>query len=472
MANVDIERGRRQWVDEQQFERLRTNATVTVEPGDRRGGGGIQDAIDNKLTSGRDWIETVYVEGDHTVSSAIELPSYTRLAGPGKITMSGDTDDANIIQNETYGTGDASAVDDEHIEIVGLTLDGNKSERPSWSDGIMYGIQLRDVENYLIHGVTSRNNPTNGIGLWECPNGTVSACFTNSNGRFGYQLQGAKGFNSQGTRRMLVQGCHAADESADGFSIGHGVQIAMVNCGAQDCGQHGFAIDRGSLLTMGFCWADNASTNGFMVADAGGSEPTDSVSLSNCWAVDSQKGISIVNESRHVTLSDCKTYRSSDHGIFVGGGCFDVTMQNCYSEESEAHGFRIEGTEVRLILCSAYNNGQVTGDGFNVNGTGVDNVRIALCEAVDNQGTSTQRYGFNFANSGGHELYMCRGSGNGTSERTGTTDTVIEGVLDDSGSGSPSGLNYRIGRIVNWDDDGDTNDGVWINTSSGMIQLG
>lgn len=114
-------------------------------------GGDVQAGID-LLTSGRTSKEKVIVLGDHSVSSTLNVPSYTILETYGSLTA--DTlDDIAIIKN-----ADAN---NTAIEIIGGDLDVNL-------EASKRGLAFSHVSDLKINGVNVKDSGTHCIDLKGC----------------------------------------------------------------------------------------------------------------------------------------------------------------------------------------------------------------------------------------------------------------------------------------------------------------
>jgi len=115
----------------------------------------IQSAL-NALTSGRTWKEKVVLKGNFTISATIRIPSYTILEILGKLRLADGVNDV-MIQNE-----DIVDVGNDHIEIRGGTLDGNKANNtPPTGTGV---IDFRSVDYSIIDGAEIVDGGQKGIG--------------------------------------------------------------------------------------------------------------------------------------------------------------------------------------------------------------------------------------------------------------------------------------------------------------------
>ena len=113
------------------------------------------------LTSGRDWLETVYLKGDLTVNGSdpiITISSYTRLVGDAILTLANNAPTARII----------SATDVSHLEFRDFTIDGNRDNQ----GGVGHtGIQCQNgvdiqIVNVNITQLEQSGGGAKGRGIW------------------------------------------------------------------------------------------------------------------------------------------------------------------------------------------------------------------------------------------------------------------------------------------------------------------
>lgn len=135
----------------------------------------IQSAL-TSLTAGRDWKETVVVQGDYTINATLLLYDYTLLdLTSARITLANNSD-CDMIANEDQDAGNTT------IEIRGGILDGNKANNAGNIAGIhldhidesmvfdgiiydtnMYGIWFEYAEYCNVQGCQSSDNTQHGI---------------------------------------------------------------------------------------------------------------------------------------------------------------------------------------------------------------------------------------------------------------------------------------------------------------------
>lgn len=201
----------------------------------------IQSAIDS-LTAGRTWKEKVLLMGDFVISNTIILRSYTVLEFLGKVTVG---DYANIdaaIKSEGFddlaGTNSTGGV--VNVEIIGLTLDGNKAKQTRGFGLKLYGrrITLKDVTVYNCKedGVWTEWSTSPAV---SSPNEAMEGIFSNVRSSF----NDGRGWRMLGPHDSYLTDILLYCNRLVGFACWGGGSCQGTNLHAYGNGEAGFYID-------------------------------------------------------------------------------------------------------------------------------------------------------------------------------------------------------------------------------------
>jgi parallel beta-helix repeat protein len=198
----------------------------------------IQAAID-ALTVGRLVVDIVKLVGGFTISTTIEIPSYTELdLTEAKITLD-DLSDTHMIKNSDHVGGNT------HIYITGGILDGNKAgqtvEAFSYTK---YGIFLQtctfsEIEETFIYDVCEY-----GIELSKCEDCKINNTDTNSCG-----LTGGDGIEVSESTNCTVINCHSNDNASSGVQL-EGCNGCSVIGGSMSGNEYGVEVNNQIAGTM------------------------------------------------------------------------------------------------------------------------------------------------------------------------------------------------------------------------------
>lgn len=253
----------------------------------------IEAAIDS-LSSGRTWIETVQCIGNFSISSQIDIPSYTRLdLTEAKITTVG-----NIIAIDAVATAPAWI---EHIEILGGVIDASSQTDDSSS---MRVISLGNVKYSLISGTMVSGGGYYGINVWQCNYVTVRDVYCHDNYRHG--LHFATDLTGRGWYNLTLGG-HYNDNGVYGVddrgTIVSGEELYNIYIGLEASGN-----ERGVYLGSG-----SAARDAIYI-------------LSDCTITSNTKtGLDLVHCK--AVINNVVVMDNGESGVYVQGDS-DIDMNN------------------------------------------------------------------------------------------------------------------------------------------------
>jgi hypothetical protein len=354
-----------------------SGATVATE---------IQWALDN-LTAARTAKETVILQGNFTVGTMLQVPSYTKLVINGTLTQTASSTLSALIRNKDYGVTQQS-----NIEICGGgVLDGNESNGATANGLVMYG-----VTDQMIHDLTIKNfgGPSaHGLYIGTNSSSLVSHRVLVNNILIDNVEAGAMEVagTGDGVETTSVQHVNISNVIGRNSTDGRGLAFTnvwygnVVNFHAIDnIGGTGRGIDVGYGShdnTLTNCYATGSSLDGFVVADSPGADPADRTHWINCYAYAND------GNGFEINASDCTV---------VGGASHSNGLVGC----------RVDQHRNKIIGLTCKNNSLAsvtTWSGFDIRG---DNNLIEGCQAYDSQGTKTQRYGISIAAGGDNNLIL------------------------------------------------------------------
>lgn len=334
------------------------NNVGTVIKEDSNAASVIEAAIDS-LSSGRSWIETVQCIGSFSISSQIDIPSYTRLdLTEAKITTVG-----NIIAIEALASSPAWV---EHIEILGGIIDGDSQTD---TDTDMRVISLSSVRYCLISDTEVKNGGYYGVNVWESSYVTVQNVYSHDNYRHGLHFR--TDLAGQGWYNLTLGG-HYLDNGEDGVNEG-GTEVA------------------GSELFNTYIGID-ASGNNNGIKIASNQSARDAVfMLSDC--------VMASNTTMGLTLAHCKAivnnpivHDNGDIGIRIQGGS-DIEINNPISvsngQTSYSGGLKIEDKDSLGATNVSVRGGRITHNWRNLYyNTTVGIGRLVFSDIVATNGVS------------------------------------------------------------------------------------
>lgn len=270
---------------------------------------------------------------------------------------------ANLIRtvssSTVTGMVQPSASAQTNVRFEGMILDGNKANNPTVNSGD--GLNLLDVTDVQVTGVTIRQVPRDGLTIGESAAGTtanvVVAGFVGDDiGLAG--VNGGSGIAVTSGDDVTISGCYIASSERDGIDIEPNASRVV------------------RRVTIEGCHAINNTLNGFVIdPNAGGAESVQTVSY--------------VGNHAH---------GNSGHGFWASGGfgtILGLTYVGNTAYRNQDDGFRVtDQSFVTYTGNHAIENSTTAAGAFSgffvdaINSTFVGNA------ARDDQGAKTQQYGF------------------------------------------------------------------------------
>lgn len=300
----------------------------------------IQAAIDN-LTSGRTWVETVYVKGDWTESD-IRIPSYTKLIIDGRITRpaGNDTHRNNVLKLGYSALDGDNLTSASNIFIEGGIIDGNRDSDSDFGiDGGQVGIYGSSIQSFSIKDVTIVNTWREGIYLHGSAWGTVDNIYVSKAGRACIESD-ANALMTWNTPK----GSHCNYNGASGL-------------GGLDIVGGSTLLPNSVNVFGGTIW--NSSGYGLRVSFANGSniyglELRDNGDIS---AINPQGAI--IRDSSNILLDGLIIKRSRQNGVWF----YKTNNSKLVNSILENNSVQTSGNYYALLLTSSYNN-TILNNGF------------------------------------------------------------------------------------------------------------
>jgi len=319
---------------------------------------GVSDEIEinsalSALTAGRTWKERVVLEGDFSISSPINVPSYTILDIQGKLKQAVIDIDIIYIENQS------------EVVIVGGEIEGLGSNAGTTGWGIktdvggeniqIYGIYVHDTRksgialNNIVHGAVSgcrvQNTGFNGIGIGDSCNITIRDNYCHNNADSGVNLEDVSSFllvNNTCTNNVrhnlqlehacegqIIGGIYKGSQKYHGIEIRNRVGTArkskeVVIIGAHvECNyRYGIYIYSSESITVLNCTVKNNSQRGVGLHDGiritdDGTHPSRHCRIEGNICFDDQATVTQNYGIREASISDYNLIIEND----VRGNC-------------------------------------------------------------------------------------------------------------------------------------------------------
>ncbi|RLI50743.1 MAG: hypothetical protein DRP09_19790 [Candidatus Thorarchaeota archaeon] len=296
----------------------------------------IQSALDS-LTEGRTWKETVVLRGSFTCEGGLLVPSYTKISNEGVLKLKGGVNEP-LIRNKNYSKEAHNA--DSEIEIIGGTLDGNKSEQGASPADV---VKFVGVAGLRILNATLTEAYDQCIDLSYCADVQIVNCRLNNGRENALRI-------SSGCYDVQVANCIISSVSEDGILTGLGAnKITISNTLINSVGEHGIAC-AGSDILVSNCRVEDASENGMRIANAM------RVTLNNIMINDTDEdGIALLSAS-YVVIGDSLLYSVGNEvgksGIYADYDSVYITVQNCYIKSIYGPAIKVNDTQYfKLSHC-------------------------------------------------------------------------------------------------------------------------
>ena len=271
----------------------------------------IQKALAS-LTLNRRWKERIVLKGDFIVRDSILLDDYTILDLTQSRLFLAKNANVDIIKNKDQANGN------EHIEIWGGMLFGNKDEQTSY----MSGIYFKAVNNFKIIGARFHACRNSATKIRACINGIIAFSEADS--------------------------CGTSTQEA-GFVCGESKRITFEMCFAYNGGRGGFEIEDGcGDIHLKNCYAWKNGDNDFNTHSHPDFGPNDTIIFENCYAGYSPYGFYLLGDNQtpkndyHVRLISC-TSISNTKGIYAARQ-IDLEIYKCIIQNYKEYGVDISDT--------------------------------------------------------------------------------------------------------------------------------
>lgn len=236
------------------------------------------------------------------------------------MTLQGDGMGVTIIQCADIGNNDLagvvrtqSGIENQHIYVKDLTIDGNKAGQTGWANIICF-----------FAGVTPDDRVHMDTDIWcinvECKNG--------KNGTTGSSnLSRGYGFDPhEVVDRFHAINCYAHDCERDGFVLDGVLNFKLLGCRSNSNGRYGYNFIATTFngQVVG-CSADGNTGNNFMVQ----------------------------GDSHHIKLDGCFSFNAGEQGIRIRRGTTVIdtfcTITNCHVEGSARNGINLTGCGYNVV---------------------------------------------------------------------------------------------------------------------------
>ena len=277
----------------------------------------IQSALDS-LTEGRTSKETVVLRGSFVCEKGLLVPSYTKLSIEGSLKLKGGVNEP-LIRNKNYSKETNNA--DSEIEIIGGTLDGNKSEQGASPADV---VKFVGVASLRILNATLIEAYDQCLDLSYCSDVQIANCRLNGGRGCGLRI-------SSGCYDVQVANCIISSVGDDGIATGGlppaAKRITISDTLINSVGDDGIACV-GSDILVSNCRIEGAGENGVRIANAR------SVTLNNVMLNDiDEDGIALLGAS-YCVIGDCLLFsvgnKVGSSGIYADYDSAYITVQNCY----------------------------------------------------------------------------------------------------------------------------------------------
>jgi len=298
----------------------------------------IQSALDS-LTEGRTSKETVVLRGSFTCEEGLLVPSYTKISIEGVLKLK---DGANepLIRNKNYSKETNNA--DSEIEIIGGTLDGNKSEQGASPADV---VKFVGVAGLRILNATLTSAYDQCIDLSYCADVQIVNCGLNNGRENALRI-------SSGCYDVQVANCIISSVSEDGILTGgspDATKITISNTLINSVGKHGIAC-AGSDILVSNCRIEDTGGNGMRIANA------TKGTINNVVIYDTDEdGIALLSASYFVIgggLLYSVGNEAGKSGIYADYDSVYITVQNCYIKSIYGPAIKLNDTQYfKLSHC-------------------------------------------------------------------------------------------------------------------------
>lgn len=375
----------------------------------------LQNALDNNLTAGRTWMETLKLKGDFAFST-ITIPSFTRLDLTEARLLQKSQTNNNFIRNSDTTNGNTN------IEIVGGLIDGNRANQSAGGteDGQSM-IFFKFCSNVWIHHTTVQYGDFHNIRFTECPTDIKVTNIRSIEARHEHVSDHAWA-SAQDVCRGHIIANNYFENTVDGNT-----SIATVNI--SDClviGNYtyktfgpssGIAVNGLRSVVVGNTVID-ASGVGIFLAQVNNPDvnTNDSVIANNVVINATSYGIAINGYPGSGIVFTGNRVHNGGGSQIAGIYCSlsqDCVISNNIVSNRGGNGIYVLGTtalpakRINITGNICYNNGQAAGGAnhqagiqvLSLNASGdASYVNVTGNQCYDNQGTKTQLYGMRISN--------------------------------------------------------------------------
>ncbi len=302
-------------------------------------------------------------------ADSILVPSNIKMIGPGRglarIEAVTTTGQGNIIKNSDQSNGN------ENIHLAGFTVD---SKRTVGSTGGGGGIDLANIEGFIVDDVGSLNPFTHCMELAHCRNGFLSNLYlafeTDYSADDGLSISDGRLIaGAPRSKNIVVLKSHAkgppSAANMSGFEVDDGGEnIRYLMCSTEDC------------------------YNGFLVHTHEGAEfkAPKHVYFSHCFAEGGSRSFSVYNRDasediEHIYFDWCTSKNAAVRAFYtqILSQAVSKVTKHVKITNSVVQGNPIFGLQNNIPLLDAYNNN------FSAAQTPIDNVADANQDIRDNR---------------------------------------------------------------------------------------